>query len=352
MFDEWLKITIGEISLVQLMLVGCIIIGALVLRKIFAYIVLKQLKKMVENSATTIDNKMLAALELPLKFLFIILAFYCVTLVLHVDFIPLIRSLIIFSIFWGIYRCIEPFSFVIETLTSQFGTELTQALKNFFVKGIKLFVILIALTIILNEWGVNVIGLLASLSLAGAAIALAAKETLTNIFSVLTIIFDKMFKQGDWIMTPDVEGIVEEIGSRATKIRTFSKTLVTVPNATLVNSPVTNWSQMTHRRIKMRLALEYRTPRDKITVILKQIKAYLHQHSGIATSDAVTLVYLVEFNSSSIDILLYYFTKTTNWEEWMQIREENMLEFMKIIENQGAAFAFPTQQIYMEKVEN
>jgi MscS family membrane protein len=158
-----------------------------------------------------------------------------------------------------------------------------------------------------------------------------------------------MFKQGDWIMTPDVEGVVEEIGTRATKIRTFSKAIVTVPNATLVNSAVTNWSKMTNRRIKMRLGLEYRTRRDQVTRIMQRIKDYLQNHPDIETK-VVTFVYLDEFNESSIDILLYYFTKTTNWEEWLRIREENMLEFMKIIEDEGAAFAFPSQQLYVEKL--
>ena len=339
-----------QISVNQLILGGLLVISALLLRKVFADIVLKQLKKVVKSSETAVDDQILLALESPLKLIFIVVIFYFVTIILSVDFTQLIRSLVIFTIFWGIYRCIEPLSFIIDTLTLKFGAELTQALKNFFVKGVKIFLILIALTILLNEWGVNVIGLLASLSLAGAAIALAAKETLANILSVLTIIFDKMFKQGDWIMTPEVEGIVEEIGSRATKIRTFSKALVTVPNSTLVNSALTNWSEMTNRRIKMRLALEYRTPRKNITAILQRIKGYIQSNPDIESSNVTTLVYLVELNTHSIDILLYYFTKTTNWEEWMRVREENMLEFMKIIEEEGAAFAFPSQQIYVEKL--
>ncbi len=356
-FLNW-KIMPWDINLGSLLLAVFIFICVLVLRKLFARVVLKKLKNLAASSKTALDDKILAVLEAPLKFIFIIVGLDLATIVLsfpsEIDAIitPLIRSLLIFTIFWAIYRCVEPFSFFIDKLTLKFGAELTLALKQFFIKGLKIFIALIGLTAILNEWGINVLGLLASLSLAGAAIALAAKETLTNIFSTLTIILDKMFKPGDWIQTPDVEGVVEEIGSRATKIRTFSKGLVTVPNATLVNSAVTNWSKMTNRRIKMRIGLEYRTNREQIKQILQRIKDYLQNNTEIETdaSKVVNLVYLVEFNTSSIDILLYYFTKTTNWQEWMRIREANMLEFMKIIEEAGASFAFPSQQIYVEKL--
>jgi len=339
----------------KLLLATFIFIFALLLRKLFARVVLKQLKKFAATTESTLDNDIIAALEPPFKFIFIVIGFYVATLVLDLPteldeiLTPLIRSLVAFTLFWAFFNCVEPLSVFIDKLALKFGTELTIALKNFFAKGLKIFIALIGLTAILNEWGINVIGLLASLSLVGAAVALAAKETLANIFSVLTIIFDKMFKPGDWIMTPDVEGTVEEIGTRATKIRTFSKAIVTVPNATLVNSAVTNWSQMTNRRIKMRFGLEYRTSRDQVTRITQRIKDYLQNHPDIETK-LVTFVYLVEFNESSIDILLYYFTKTTNWEEWLRIREENMLEFMKIIEDEGAAFAFPSQQLYVEKL--
>jgi MscS family membrane protein len=356
-FLNW-KIMPWDIDLGSLLLATLIFICVLLLRKLFARVILKKLKNIAASSQTVLDDKILVVLEAPLKFLFIVVGFNLAIIPLNFSseinatITPIIRTLLIFTIFWAIHRCVEPFSFFIDKLTLAFGTELTSALKQFFIKGLKIFIALIGLTAILNEWGINVIGLLASLSLAGAAIALAAKETLTNIFSTLTIILDKMFKPGDWIQTPDVEGVVEEIGSRATKIRTFSKGLVTIPNGTLVNSAVANWSEMTQRRIKMRIGLEYRTSREQIDHIIQRLKNYLQKNPDVETdaSKVVTLVYLVEFNTSSIDILLYYFTKTTNWQEWMRIREENMLEFMHIIEEEGASFAFPSQQIYVEKL--
>ncbi len=353
MFESW-NIALSY----EIILAVIIFILAIFLRKLFARVVLKQLKKVVEQTQTKVDDEVFNALETPLKFIFIILAFYLITVMLNLTpdlnkfFTQLFRSLVVFTIFWAIYRSIEPFSFIIENITIAFGAELTLALKNLFVKGFKIFVLAIGLTAFLNEWGINIFALLASLSIAGAAIAFAAKDSLANIFGSLTIIFDKIFKEGDWIMTPEVEGTVEEVGSRATKIRTFSKAIVTVPNSTLANSAVINWSRMTCRRIKMRIALEYRTSPKQVTNIIKNIKDYLQNNPDIETdsSKATMLVHLVEFNESSIDILVYYFTKTTSWRNWMQIKEHNLLKFMEIIEAEGASFAFPSQQIYVEKL--
>ncbi|HHB92600.1 MAG TPA: mechanosensitive ion channel family protein [Thioploca sp.] len=337
---------------------GIIFILAILLRKLFARVILKQLRNIVKNTQTKIDDKVFNALETPLKFIFIILAFYIITVVLNLTpdinkfFTQLFNSLIVFTIFWSIYRCVEPFSFIINDITDAFGAELTHALKNLFIKGLKIFILLMGLTAFLNEWGINIFALLASLSIAGAAVAFAAKDSLANIFGSFTIIFDKIFKQGDWIMTSEIEGTVEEVGSRATKIRTFSKAVVTIPNATLANSAVINWSRMTSRRIKMRIGLEYRTSPKQVTNIIKNIKTYLQNNSDIETdpSKAVILVHLTEFNESSIDILVYYFTKTTSWQNWMRIKEHNLLKFMEIIEEEGASFAFPSQQIYVEKL--
>jgi len=350
--------TLWGIPLIDLSLATLILLVTLLFRTLFAKVVVKQFRKLTSQTENTLDDRIFAALEIPIKLIFMVLGFYLATKVLDLTaetdaiITPAIRSIIILTLFWALYRCIEPFTFLFENVTSMFGPELTQSLNNLFIQILKIILILIGLTVILYEWGINVLGLLTGIGIFGAAVAFAAKESLANIFGTLTIVFDKMFKPGDWIMTPDVEGHVEEIGSRATKVRTFAKALVTVPNATLVNSAVINWGEMTNRRIKMRIALEYRTSREQITRILQRLKDYLYNHSAIETDPAkvVTLINLEDFNDSSIDILLYYFTKTIQWSEWMQIREENMLEFIKIIEEEGAAFAFPSQQIYVEKL--
>jgi MscS family membrane protein len=361
---EWNGFFLGHIILAVF-----IFIVAILFHQLFARVVLKQLEKL--TTKMVIDDEIFTALEPPLKFAFVVMGFYLAILMLNLPtniegiLTQFVRSLLMFSLFWGLYYSIEPLSFIIDKLTATTSSvslngfkslltdraQLTEGIKSIFVKSSKILIVLIGLMAFLNEWGINIIALLASLGVAGAAVALAAKDMISNSLSSLTIIFDKPFKQGDWIMTSDVEGIVEEIGSRTTKIRTSSEAVVTIPNAMLSNSAVTNWSKITHKRIKMRINLETRTRREQITRIIQRIRDYLQKHPDIETDPfkVTTLVHLFEFNENSIDILLDYFTKTTHLQEWMRIREENMLEFMRIVEDEGANFAYPSQQIYMEK---
>jgi len=363
---EWNGFYLGDV-----ILAAFIFIGILLLQKFFAQFLLKQLEKFSIKDESVFDEETLANLESPLKFLSIVLGFYLAVLILNLPvsfekktLMPFIRSLLVFNLFWIFYYSVEPLSFIIKNLNvpsgpklsyglkSLFvdGTELTEGIKHLLIKGTKIIIVLIGLAAILNEWGISIIALLASLGVAGAALALAAKDILSNFFSSLSIIFDKNFKPGDWIVTSEIEGIVEEIGSRNTKIRTFDNAIVILPNAILTHSPVTNLGEMTNRHIKMRIGLEYGTRHEQVARILQSIKNYLQNHPKIETGLSMTTsVHLVEFNDSSIDILLYYFTKTIHWQEWMRIREENMLEFMKIIENEGAHFAFPNKPIYLEK---
>ncbi len=358
---EWNGFFLGDIILAVF-----IFIVAILLSQLFARLVLKQLEKL--TTKTVLDDEIFAALELPLKFAFVVMGFYLATLMLNLPtniegiLTPFVRSLLMFSLFWGLYYSVEPLSFIIDKLTATTSgvslngfkslltdrAQLTEGIKSIFVKGSKILIVLIGLMAFLNEWDVNIIALLASLGVVGAAVALAAKDMISNSLSSLTIIFDKPFKHGDWIMTSDVEGIVEEIGTRTTKVRTSSEAVVTIPNAMLSNSAVTNWSKITHKRIKMRISLETCTRREQITRIIQGIRDYLQNHPNIETdsSKVTTLVHLFEFNENSIDILLDYFTKTTILQEWMRIREENMFEFMRIVEENGANFAFKSQQVY------
>ncbi|MBF0274620.1 MAG: mechanosensitive ion channel, partial [Nitrospinae bacterium] len=159
--------------------------------------------------------------------------------------------------------------------------------------------------------------------------------------------------RGDWIETAAVEGTVEEIGVATTKLRTFANSVQTIPNRLLADQPITNWSKMRIRRIKMLIGVEYRTTGAQLEKIVSDILAYLENNPEIAqpkNSKAKLMVHLAEFASSSVNIDLYYFTKTTNWQEWRRIKHENMLEFMKIVEKNGAAFAFPSQSIYVEQL--
>ena len=159
-----------------------------------------------------------------------------------------------------------------------------------------------------------------------------------------------MFEKGNWIRTPDVDGIVEDIGFRATKIRQFDKALVTIPNSRLAGEALVNFSRRTNRRIYWTIGVEYRTTRDQLRLIVQDILEYLKSHQDFETDPArtKTFVFVDAFDASSINIMLYCFTKTTDWGEWLACKERLAYKVKDIVEGHGAAFAFPSTSLYVE----
>lgn len=199
----------------------------------------------------------------------------------------------------------------------------------------------------MQEWGYDVKGFITGLGLGGLAFALAAQDTLSNIFAGVVIITDKPFSIGDWIKTPDVEGTVEDINFRNTRIRTFSQALVTVPNAKLTSSTITNWSKMGKRRVTFNLGVTYGTSREKLEICVKEIKNMLEKHPDIH-KETINVTF-DSFGSSSLDIFLYFFTNTTNWSEFMKIKEDVNFKILCILEKEDVSVAFPSRSIYIER---
>ena len=345
--------SIGGISVTNWALAALVLVTFMFLRKLFSTIILGFAQRLANKTHTDLDDNILKALRNPLRFMFIVFGILAAVSILplrpdlHVFMMHVIGSLFTFLVFWAIYTLVEPLSFFFDHLSDAFGAALTGDLKYFFVRAIKTVVSFLGIMAILQEWGINIAAFLGGLGLAGMAVALAAKDTISNLFGGLTIFMDKTFTKGDWIETPFVEGTVETIGLRATKIRSFAKALITVPNAKLADSPVINWSHMTHRRIKMTIGLEYRTTAAQLEKIVEKIRAFLADHPAIA-QDTTQMVHLVGFGDSSINLDLYYFTKTTNWLEWRNMVNTNIIDFKKIVEAEGAAFAFPSRTVYVE----
>ncbi len=254
--------------------------------------------------------------------------------------------------------------------------QLRSELVNLMLSVTKVIIFLAATLFALIKMGVNVTGLVASLGIGGLAVALAAQDTLSNFFGLLKIIFDESFSQGDWIQTSDVEGTVVEIGFISTKIRTFDNALITVPNSKLANTPLKNWNRRTYgRRIKMHIGVTYSAKKENLRAAIEDIKNMLQTHPDIITPEKIDhrsirrrykeagkflsiedklgikttlLVYLDNFGASSIDILLYTFSKSTNWEEWLKVKQDVMYKIMDILAKHDLEFAFPSQTLYFD----
>jgi MscS family membrane protein len=329
----------------------------LFVRRIFFRLFSRTLKRLAGRTTTDIDDRILEAIEHPLEFTFVIIGLYISVQVVSLSpaldlvFGRLIRSLIAFTIFWGIFRILDPLSILLDRTITLFGSpSMHETIKGFFVKVAKFVVVCLGVASVFQEWGFNVAALLGSLGLLGMAVALGAQDLIKNMFAGLTIFLDRMFEKGNWIKSTDVEGIVEEIGFRATKIRRFDKALVTIPNSKLAGEALINYSRMTQRRIYWSIGVEYRTTKEQLRDIIHDIADYLHTNPDFETDPAKTktFVYLDSFGSSSIDVMLYCFTKTIEWGEWLAVKERLAYTIKDIVERHGASFAFPSTSLYVE----
>jgi len=177
-------------------------------------------------------------------------------------------------------------------------------------------------------------------------VALAAKDTLANLFGGVTILVDRPFKAGDWITLSGADGVVEEVGLRSTRIRTFAKTLISIPNSVLANATVENHSLMPKRRIKMTVGVTYDTTPDQMREAVQRIETYLRENDQI--HQEFLMVKFTQFNDSSLDLLVYCFTVTTDWVQHLQARQDVQLRIMDILGEMGLSIAFPTQTVHLE----
>ncbi len=349
--DVWQTGLMG-IDIGRLVTAVCIFAVFLILRRLFTRFVLSSLKGMARKTSTDIDDRAIDALENPIRFIPLVLGIFFVFE--YLDFPGtfdtigdnLVRSLIAFAIFWALYRLVDPFSQFLNHLEKIF----TAAMVEWLVKAIRAAFIFIGAATILQIWGIEVGPILAGLGLFGVAVALGAQDLFKNLIAGLLIIAEKRFNKGDWIRVDGtVEGTVESIGFRSTVVRRFDKAPVFVPNAKLSDSAVTNFSSMTHRRIYWKIGVEYRTSVDQLRSIRDAIESYVANNDAFANPpDVVRFVRIDSFSDSSIDIMLYCFTRTTNWGEWLEIKEQLAYAIKEIVEGAGSAFAFPSQSLYIE----
>ncbi len=351
--DVWENGLMG-INIGQIIIAVFILAIAFLFRGLFTRFVIGSIGRFVGRTRTTIDDKILKALDKPIRFIPVVLGIYIaleyLTLEgdLQVFADQLVRSLIAFVIFWALVNTIQPLSEQIRRLEAIF----TPSMVDWLIKAIRIVFIFLGAATILEIWGIKIGPILAGLGLLGVAVALGAQDFFKNLISGILVIAEKRFNPGEWIRVDgEVEGTVESIGFRSTLIRRFDKAPVHVPNSKLSDNAVINFSAMTFRRIYWIIGVEYRTTIEQLRTIRDQIEEFILSSDEFAhPPDVPTFVRIDKFSDSSIDIMVYCFTKTTVWAEWLKIKEELALHIKRTVEGAGTAFAFPSRSIYMEKI--
>lgn len=344
--------TLLDIPLANLFAAIFVFLLFLLFRKLFTLMIIGSLQKLSKFTHTYNDDKIISALKGPIRFAFILIGAHLFFLLIFKE-TPLVKNilntLVVYTVFWTIIAVMESLRDLFHHATEKFNPDLAKEMGNFILKILKVLVGGIGLGAMLQVWGINVTALVASLGLGGLAFALAAKDTASNMFGSFALLADKSIRIGEWIKVGGVEGTVEDIGMRTTKIRSFEKSLITVPNQIVANSPIENFSRRGVRRIKMNIGLTYNSSAAQINTIVHEIRTMLHNHENVSQKDTL-LVNFESFGDSALNIFIYTFTSTSNWERYLNIREDIHLKIMKIVEENNASFAFPSQSIYVEQM--
>ena len=248
-----------------------------------------------------------------------------------------------------IYRLVDVFVFSRRRLRLLTGMAFDEALLPFIRTGIQLLVLALALVIIVQVWGYDVSGLIAGLGMGGLAISLAAQDTLANLFGFAAIVSDRPFVVGEYIKTKDVEGMIERVGLRSTRVRQLDQAVVAVPNSTLAASAILNWSRLAKRRIDLTLGVTYSTAPDADGRPCSTVCARCSSSAKPSIPNSV-VVYFIEFGESSLNILVRCYVNITDWQAFTAEKERILLEIMRVVQSLGLSIAFPSRSLYIENL--
>lgn len=253
------------------------------------------------------------------------------------------------SITWILLRAVD---FVTMVLLER--ARIAEAKSDWQIVGyskelIKFLLVILSLLFIMGGiFNVNIGALVTGLGLGGLAIAIAAHETLSNLLGSFIIFTDKPFKAGDLVQVNDINGVIEKVGFRSTRIRTLDKSLLTVPNKTLIENPLNNITLSSFRRVKFTVGLLYSTKAAQLKQVCAEISDALKNHTMVDDDFSVKFS---EYGESALKINVIFFVPTNNWDIMMDVKEEINFRVMEIVENNGCQFAFPTQTVHVAKEE-
>ncbi|MCI8622976.1 MAG: mechanosensitive ion channel family protein [Provencibacterium sp.] len=301
------------------------------------------------------------ACEKPVRLLLLLLAGYCAVAALRFPTdaqqaffsglsVQVLRMGFIICICWALAAFISPEA-VGQGLFGHSIEKLGQTFCLFCSRSLRLLVVAFGAVLLLHEMGFDPSGLLTGIGLGGLTLALAAQDWASNLFGGVVILLDRPFAVGDWIQVEDtMEGVVEDVSFRSTRIRTFDNAQVVTPNSLLVSKPIVNWSRMEKRKISFDIGLTYDSPPERLAVCVEQLRQALRTMPEICEEPQVAVFH--EFAESSLQIRLHCFSRLTGFADYMRLKERLNFRVMETVSQLGLRFAFPTRTLYLEKEED
>ena len=346
---EWIKEQIQTISGDNAWVVHVFLIVFLTLLINFILKrILLHIEKRLSKTKNLWDDALLHSIRAPSSVLIWVLGLSVAGNILELEFVPAVRELgIIVVIAWAVVRFIKQFEERLVKASEELEDKIDRTTADAVAQLLRISVVITAALVALQTLGFNISAILAFGGIGGIAVGFAAKDLLSNFFGGLMIYLDRPFAIGDWVRSPDrdIEGTIERIGWRLTIIRTFDKRPLYIPNSIFATIALENPSRMTNRRIYETVGIRY----DDINVmasIVDDVKKMLQNHPEI-DQDQIMIVNFNKFAASSVDFMVYTFTKTTKWAYFHEVKQDVLLKISEIIQSHGAQIAFPTSTIHV-----
>jgi len=359
---DFLNDLIGEEAtgtIATLVTIAGILLITWLIRKALDTLLPALLNRLTTRTNNRIDDRLFRILLPPLRFAVGVIGIWIATLALDLssgvrDVVGrVMSSLLAIALFWAAHRAVEllvDIGIHIGRRSWRRPTEPgrnTLKLEGAAEQVLKALIIVLAVMVILEEWDYNVGGLVAGLGIGGLAVALAAQDALSNLFGYFVILADEPFIVGDYIVIGDVSGTVEGVGFRSTRVRVLDQSLVTIPNKTVMNANISNWSRLRKRRLNMTLGIDYRNAPEKVLSVVQAVREMLSQHEVVEPDSVV--VQFVDFGTHSLDIMIICFMKTPSWNDFQAARQDINLKIMEIMQDRGVELAVPVRSLVVEQ---
>jgi MscS family membrane protein len=339
----------------QWLLLSILVFLGLLLERTLTYVLVRVAARRLARrlSSRHVDTTLIRAAMRPLGVVAMAALWWLGLMLLGLPARPLsvlllaVKVLAIASFVWAAYRAVDVAAAVLASYAAETETRYDDLLVPLLRSSAKIVIAAFGTLFLADNLNINVTGLLAGLGLGGIAFALAAQDTVKNFFGSITVLVDRPFQVGDWVVVGDIEGTVETVGFRSTRIRTFYNSLVTLPNSNLISAYVDNYGARRFRRWKAYLGVAYDTPPKKIDVLCEGIRELVRQHPY--TRKDYFHVYLNQYGPHSLDILLYIFWETPDWATELRERHRLAVDILRLTRHLGIEIAFPTQTLHLKR---
>lgn len=346
---------LAETGLWRLLAAFLVVFAVLVLRRLVVRSLIGRLRRLAEATRFRYDEALLDAVTPSLSGLFLLLGIFLAARIVPLPTEPFDTKTLVFQslgvaaavvVIYAFHRLSYVLADMLDAAAARADPQLRGQFKVVLRQLLSITTWIIGILLVVQNLGYSITSLLAGLGIGGLAVAFAAQETIANFFGSVMLLTDRPFKVGDWIQVGDqIDGDVEEIGFRSTKVRAWDKALISIPNKELASKIIKNWSRMPKRRVKQVIGVTYGSTPDQMQRLVQGIEDILRSDPRV--HQEFILVKFTDFSAYSLDVLVYYFTVDTAWVAHLEARQAINLKIMELVKSLGLEFAFPTQTVHL-----